>query len=788
MIDKTISHYKILEKLGEGGMGVVYKAEDTKLRRTVALKILPLDLTRDPAARKRFLHEARIASSLENSHICTIHEIDETEEGQVFMVMPCYDGKILKDRIEKGPLDIAESIQIIKQVIQGLSAAHEKGVIHRDIKPANVFITRDGTVKILDFGLAKLAGQTVLTKEGSTLGTVAYMSPEQAQGNKVDEKSDIWSLGVVLYEMITGQRPFRGDYDQAVMYAIMNENPEPVTGLRTGVPVELEKILFKCFEKDPSDRYQQVNELLVDLRRLIKSGLNRSGSVKTNGKSKKSVKHLILLVPAVFLSLVVLVAVSYFFILRKTSSLSTQQFTEWKNSIAVLPFTNISADKEQDYFCDGMTEEIITKLTYINALKVISRTSAMKYKNTKKTIKEIGKDLTVKNVLAGSVRRDKNRVRITAQLIRVSDDAHLWAKNYDRNLEDIFTIQDEVSKAIANVLQTTLSPEALDSFKSGRTTNMQAYEYYLKGMFLTNSRYLSTLAEEDFQQAVKMMEKAVSLDPTFVKGYVGLVWLHVSHLLYTRNQADLMEIQKFSTKLEEIAPESAQGQFSLGLFYTLKKDFDRAFDHFKKAWVKSSNDANISYSIGFFYYQLGLYRKALKFCDRAIALDPFLSHSYVTPILCSTYIKEYRRAESYFGKVSELHKDHPVLLQFMCRLYLRIGNYEKAEEIFEKLREVQNTPEDIYPLHAILYALKGDRDKALELDQTSSQVFAILDLKDRTIEIMQKSLESNEDAFDYLYLINQPFYDNLRDDSRFQKIVADAKEIYEERLKKYGDL
>jgi len=386
------------------------------------------------------------------------------------------------------------------------------------------------------------------------------------------------------------------------------------------------------------------------------------------------------------------------------------------------------------------------------------------------------------------VRKDKSRIRITAQLIRVADDAHLWAKNYDRKLEDIFAVQDEVSKAIANSLEVTLSPGVLDQFKSGETQNMLAYEYYLKGMFLMNSRYLSTLAEEDFRQAVKMLEKALELDPTYVKGYTGMAWAYTSHLMYTGNQEDFKEVLKLSKKLEKIAPDSIRGHIVLGNYYALKNDFDQSFAHLKRAWKIFSNDAEISYSIGFFYYRVGLFRKALRFCDRSIDLDPRISHSYATPILCSIYLEEYRRAESYIKKAAELRKGHPFILLFTCMVYLRTGQYERAEKILVKLREVNHNPGNIQALQAVLYALRGERNKVLELNYTSSAAFAILGLKDRAITIIQKSMDSNPDSNKYLFLINQPFYDNLRDDPRFQKIVADAKEIYEERLRKYGDM
>ncbi len=784
-------------------MGVVYKALDTKLDRTVALKFLPPHLSINKEEKKRFIHEAKAAAALDHPHICNIHEIGETDDGQIFIALGYYEGKTLNEKISGvganggSPLPLNNAIDVAIQIAEGLQEAHQNHIVHRDIKSANIIITDKGQVKILDFGLAKLRGVTKLTKEGTTLGTIAYMSPEQASGEKVDHRSDIWSLGVLLYEMITGQLPFKGEYEQAIMYAIMNEDPESITSLRSGIPLELDRIVNKTLNKNPHERYHNTGDLIVDLKNLQKQqsskGIKHSRDLAPRNKPRAQKQWL----PFVMAALIILIVAGYFILkqprqsreshIKKSSEQPSLMHSQWKNSIAVLPFSNISAEKEQEYFCDGMTEEIITKLTTINDLKVISRTSVMRFKNSEKTIKEIGRQLAVKNVLDGSVRKDKNRVRITAQLIRVADDSHLWAKNYDRKLEDVFTVQDEVAKAIANSLEVTLSPGVLDQFKSRETQNMLAYEYYLKGIFLMNSRYLNTLAEEDFRQAVKMLEKALELDPTYAKGYIGLVWAYTSHVMYTGNQEDLKEVLKLSKKLEQIAPDSTRGHFVLGMYYTLKKDFDRAFAHLKKAWTISSNDADLSYMIGFFYYRAGLYKKAIRFCDRSIEIDPLMPHSYVTPILCSIYLKEYRRAEYYIKKAAELHKEHPVLQLFICGFYLRTGQNERAEKILEKLRAVKQYTENIHRLQAILYALRGERNKVLELNHTSSQAFAILGLKDRAITIIEKDLESNKDSYRYLYIINLPFYDNLRDDPRFQKIVADAKEIYEERLKKYGD-
>ncbi len=799
MINKTISHYKILEKIGEGGMGVVYKAEDTKLKRIVALKFLPPELTRDKESKKRFLHEAQAASAMDHPNICTVHEIGETEDGQMFIAMGYYEGKTLKEKIANSPLPIANAINIAIQIAEGLNKAHVKEIVHRDIKSANIIITAEGTAKILDFGLAKLRGRTKLTKEGSTLGTIDYMSPEQASGEESDHRSDIWSLGVLLYEMVTGQVPFKGEYEQAIMYSIMNEEPEPVTGLRTGIPMELERIINKTLNKDISTRYQNITDMIVDLKNLIKKSEKttkdpQKGIVKKKRVlSKKTFKWWGLILP------VVLVMAGYLLLKEKpqTEKPSTQKTSEieklsenqWKNSIAVLPFSNISADKEQEYFCDGITEEIITKLTTIKDLKVISRTSVMKFKKSEKTIKEIGLKLGVENVLEGSVRKDKNRIRITAQLIRVADDAHLWAKNYDRNLESIFEVQDEVSRAIANSLEVTLSPEVLDQFKSGETKNMLAYEYYLKGMYIFNSRYYLDMNDKTFYAVVAMFKKALEIDPNYARAYGGLSWAYGNHYIVNRDIKYFNLALKFARKTRELAPDSPEGYGGgIGHSYSMMGKYDLAYFEFKKALQKAPNNAILNFTIGFYYHKMGLYHQALQYCTRAIELDPLLLLPYITKARSSVYLRNYGQSVQYLNKALDFFPDQKYLIRLYCTHYLWMKNYDKAEKYIDMLEKGEVSFRTTKEQKAILFAARGEKKKALVLGVESCQVYSLLGKKDNAIKLMQKELKKKEDDYTYLYLINTPHYANLREDPRFQKIVADAKKIYEERLKKYGDL
>ena len=473
MLGETISHYKILEKLGEGGMGVVYKALDTTLDRHVAIKLLPPHLNSNPEAVKRFVHEAKTASALNHSAIGVIYEIDETKEGQTFIAMAYYEGGTLREMIDSGSLTTNESVAIASQLASGLARAHEKGIVHRDIKPQNILLTRDGEAKIIDFGLAKLAGRTRLTKEGIVLGTAAYMSPEQALGKPADHRTDIWSLGVVLYEMLTGKQPFRGDYDPALMYAIVHEEPEPITAIKPEVPLEAERVVGKALIKNADKRCQSAAEIKQDLEELRESLDLLPRRSRMQLKLIRRRKQIAIGVAVVVMA-IVLTAFGIRFFSGGTRSI---------NSIAVLPLDNLSGDPEQEYFADGMTEELIKTLSKISAINVIAPTSAMRYKDTKKTLPEIAAELGVGAIVDGSVLNVGDSVRITVQLVEAATDRHLWTDSYDREVRNILALHSEVAQAIAREIQVTLTPQEQARLTSVRPVDPEAYVFYLRGRY-----------------------------------------------------------------------------------------------------------------------------------------------------------------------------------------------------------------------------------------------------------------------------------------------------------------
>jgi non-specific serine/threonine protein kinase len=680
MISKTISHYKILEKLGEGGMGDVYKAEDTTLRRIVALKFLPLELTRDKDMKKRFIHEARAASALDHPNICAIHEIDETKDGQIFICMGYYEGDTVEEKTKQGLLEVGEALDITIQIAKGLDKAHQSKIIHRDVKSANIIITKDGTVKIVDFGLAKLSGQTRVTKDGATLGTAAYMSPEQTLGKEVDHRTDIWSLGVVLYEMLTGLTPFQGDYEQAVIYSIMNEEQKPLTSIRTGIPMELERIVNKTLAKDPNERYQRLDELIVDLKHVKKEPDVGQTEAQVLPLERKPVwKQPIPIALSVFVFIVIVAGL--LIIGGKTDE--PAPVTKSK-SIAILPFTAIGDSKEDEYFSDGIHDDILSQVAKIHDLKVVSRTSVIRYKNTDKSMREIAQELGVGTILEGSVRRSGEKVRIVAQLINAKTDDHLWTETYDRDYVDIFAIQTDVAENIALALKATLTPEEISSIKSKPTENMEAYDYYLKGKYYWDNKTDS----EGNLMAAELLEKAVELDPSFTLAYA---WLAVIDFgLYYNFRFDptpeRLEKGKFALeKATHLDPDLPEVKYAHGVYYHLiENEYKKAIIEYLKALEGRPNDSEINQTIGWAYMVFGEWNKAEQYLLKSYELDPQgLNRAW----LVATYymrMRDWSKAEYYIDKASVSFPEQPNL--YFDKAIIAASGYgdiEKASRIIE---------------------------------------------------------------------------------------------------------
>ena len=661
MIGKTISHYKIIEKLGEGSMGTVYKAEDTKLKRIVALKFLPPHLVSGGIEKKRFLHEAQAASALHHPNIISIFDIHE-EVDKIFIVMEYCDGQMLTDKIKDGPLKQKELLDIGIGIAEGLNAAHKAKITHRDIKSQNIIISDDCPPKIIDFGIAKQIGMTDITKDGTTLGTQCYMSPEQLHGSTVDHRSDIFAFGVVLYEMATGKLPFSGKHDAEILYSVVNEEPIPITTLNPNMDEELQRIISKALEKNVKDRYQHADDLLADLRKLKK------GKPPKPTKAKAPIWK----IPAYIFGVVVIVLLLYSMFIKKDVISS--------KSIAVLPFTSIDRTEESEIFSDGIHDDILTQLAKIKDLKVIGRTSVMRYRNTEKRFKEIAEELNVSSILEGSVRRSGDRIRIVAQLIDPETEEHLWAETYDRDYADIFAIQSDVAEKIASALKATLTPEEISSIEKAPTENMEAYDYYLKGKYYWDNK----VNREGNMMAAELLEKAVELDPSFTLAYAYLAV--VDFALYVTGTWDptpeRLEKGKYALeKATQLDPNHPEVHFAQASYYRqIEKEYKKAVIDYLKALEGRPNDGEINKNTGWAYMNLGEWNKAERYLLKAYELDPY---GFVTiPLMNTSFysrMHDWRKAEYYVNKaIVSSPEQAPVYLNKARIAILGYGDTEKA--------------------------------------------------------------------------------------------------------------
>ena len=630
---KMIAHYRIESLIGVGGMGEVYLARDERLGRKAALKLLPTSLTTDEVQLSRFKNEARTASALNHPNILTVYEIG-AGEGVQFIATEFIEGSTLRASLTSGRLSPHRALEVAVQVASALAAAHDAGVVHRDIKPENIMLRPDGYVKVLDFGIAKLterrptsaddtAETTALlqTRPGLVLGTAHYMSPEQARGQKVDARSDVWSLGVVLYEMVAGSPPFRGETPSDCIAAILTAEPPPLSSVSTDIPAKLESILQKALRKNSGERYQTIKEMLADLRTL-KSKLEAESSLPETEASADSLLsnrkgHRRRVLVTLAAALIAGAAVGYYFFFAVPARLPNEK------SIAVLPFENLSEDKSNAYFADGIQDEILTRLSKIADLKVISRTSTQRYKNTSQKPSEIANQLGVANLLEGSVQKTSDQVRVNVQLIRAANDSHLWAETFDRRLTDIFSVETEVAKAIADQLRAKLTGQVEQVIAARPTDNPEAYDAYLRGLaytLKTGSSPANTLS------AQKYLKEAVRLDPKF-----ALAWALLSYVdalgYVTLNLQPTVALREETGQAAETAltlqPNLGEAMLAKGYYYyACLKDYDAAVRYFEQARQFLPNNSQIPESLAYIARRRGQWERSESYFNEAERLDP----------------------------------------------------------------------------------------------------------------------------------------------------------------------
>lgn len=672
MIGQTISHYKIVSELGRGGMGIVYKAEDTKLKRTIAIKFLTPQALGDQEEKARFIREAQAVAALDHPNISTVHEIDEVL-GKTFIVMAYVEGQSLKEKIESGPHKLVEALELAIQIAQGLQEAHEKGVVHRDIKSANVMVNMRGEAKIMDFGLAKLAERTKLTKRGMTVGTVAYMSPEQARGEDVDHRTDIWSLGIVLYEMITGQLPFKGDYEQAVIYSVMNEEPEPMTGLRTGVPIDLERLVNKALAKNPDERYQNVNEIVVDLKRLIKVHESKTQEAASTRTSVEVGNRHYKYGAATLIAIIILMGGVYL-ISGRVFTGSEKTF----DSIAVLPFENVTDDPEVAFLCDGIPERLINRLSLIPGFKVISRTSAFALRDRMESLIEVGRILNVNAVLIGRLERRVDELVISAELVDLRDNTQIWGERYRLPARDLPELENIIAASISEHLELQLSTEIQNRLSRSYPVVPEAYELYLKGNFLA----VGSPTEMDL--GLEYFRQAVSIDPGFALGHAGLADALATHgWLSLSPRGELVPEAMASIRIAlSIEPELPEVQSALGNIRTIFEwDWDGAEIAFKNAIKAGPSNALAYQRYSALLAVMNRAEEALAIALRAQQLDPVAIAPTHWVGLIYLLLDDYMSAASEFQKLIELHPGWSWGYIKLATAYAAADRYEAALQV-----------------------------------------------------------------------------------------------------------
>lgn len=770
---RTVGHFRIVERIGAGGMGTVYRARDTRLDRDVALKFLPPDLGAGRDDEERLLVEARAAAALEHPNVCTVHEVGETEDGRSFIAMALYPGETLKERIRKGPLPPEDAAAIAIQIARGLAAAHERGIVHRDIKPGNVILTADGTVKLLDFGLARLAEAT-LTLPGATPGTVAYMSPEQTRGDPLDRRTDLWSLGVVLYEMLAGLRPFRGGNDRAVIQAIRHAQPEPLGKRRPGTPEALQRIVDRLLRKEREARYASAGDVVADLERARQPGAGTS-----RGRTIR--RRRLGLATGAALALAGLAGIGLWLSGRgEEAGPPAVVAAADRPSIAVLPFANLGADPGDGALADGMTQELIGILARNQNLRVIASTSVFVFRNSSTDVRRIADSLGVSHIVEGSLQKIGDRLRMQIRLVDAGDGSTRWSETYDREFRDVFTIQEDISRAVAVELDARLAGDPDRRLQRHQTSSVAAYEFYLRGSDDTLRR-----SESGLRQGIEYLKQAIAADSTYAAPYAALARLYMN----LGNRSDpVLPVGALHDLAEQAALKAialddslAEGHASLGFIrWFVTHDLVAAESELRRAITVDPTHSLSHAWLAQLYIRIGRPAEALAEARLALENDPLspIANAEVAHALLAN--GRYDEALARLGSVAQLQPPLYRVARYRAQAYAMKGRWEDAlEALGPRLGDDVGTNSD--PLDGYLLARSGRREAALQIRET------VLDrVRNGTrgafdMVVVETGLGDFDQAFAWLdraiddrsteeptFHIMEPIFNELRADPRFE--------------------
>ena len=711
MIGKLVLHYKIMEKLGAGGMGIIFKAKDLNLDRIVALKFLPASYSLDEDIKKRFIHEAKAVSKLQHNNICTVHEINETQDGQLFICMDYYEGETLKDKLKKGKLELKEALDITLQICEGLKKAHEKNIVHRDIKPANILITKDGIVKILDFGLAKVRGQSHITKYESTIGTTAYMSPEQAKGEDVDQRSDIWSLGVVFYEMISGNLPFKGEYDQAIIYSILNRVPDELEA-----PKKIKSFIIKSLQKKTVNRYQSIDEILVEFNLLPLSSLNKSVVLIKEKHLTSKIKINLFIFS--FVLLLTVIAIWFFFFHSNRLGNKPEQ-----RLVAVLPFVNIGNDIASQAFCDGLVETLTSQLTQLpqfnNSIQVIpsSEIRARHIISAKQASQIFGADLAV----TGSIQKNNNTIRLILNLVDTKSLRQISSTNDIYQLANVYNFQDDVVNRLSHMLEVKLNPHEIAQINNGGTDNLDAYIFYTQGRgYLQNYWDLANI-----KNAILLFREALKKDPMYVLAFAGLTEAYLDRYKYDKNIVWLDSASAFNEKSKLLNENLTLVHIASGMLLNEKGEFETAVSEFKKVIDQDKYNFEGYNGLALAYQSLNLNKKAEQTYILSIKLKPVFWVGYNKLGIFYYSHGKFNLALEQFKKVVELTPDNTFGLNNLGAVYMFLEKWDSAKSTFNHVIKLQpdysaySNLGSIYFFHEENYKNAAEMfRKALKLDSS----------------------------------------------------------------------